>query len=85
MKTVMMAAVSLIMISGSIASASISANASIASQKLDPNIPENHIVDANFEKPCPNMVGGRRDKGAIQMAGVATPVKATVRSGTVNQ
>ena len=73
MKTVMMAAVSLIMISGSIASASISANASIASQKLDPNIPENHIV------------GGRRDKGAIQTAGVANPVKATTRSGTVNQ
>jgi hypothetical protein len=85
MKTMMMVAVSLMMVSGSIASASTSTSLQKSVQAMDPNIPENRVVDTNMDKPCPYMKGGRRDSGAIQTAGVAAPAKASVRSQTVTQ
>lgn len=83
MKAMMMLAVSFMVVSGSIAQAKISSNVTIPVEKLDPNIEENHIVDANMGKPCPNL-SVRRSSG-IQTAGLVAPAKATTQSKSVSQ
>jgi hypothetical protein len=85
MKTMMMVAVSLMMVSGSLAQAKPSTSTNVSIQKMDPNIEENHIVDPNKDKPCPYMTGGRRDKVGIQTAGAGAPAKAAVHSKSVAQ